>query len=112
MTGEDSLGWRMGKFVIINLASYFIGFAIASIGGLVRNLFLLRAGLILIALGAAAGGAVRLQAWASLDKRPPIYGLISIGLRIVAGIVILLIAIRVHFWDSPHLRQAPDRYGS
>jgi hypothetical protein len=97
MTRGDNGTQRMGQFVIINLASYFVGFAIALIGALVRNLFLLRLGLILLATGAVAGGAVRLQAWASLHKRPPVYGLISIGLRMAAGIAFLLIAIWVHF---------------
>jgi hypothetical protein len=77
VTRGDNGAQRMGQF--INLASYFVGFAIGLIGTLVRNLFLLRVGLLLLATGAVAGGAVRLQAWASLHKRPPVYGLISTG---------------------------------
>ncbi len=97
MTRGGNGAGRMGRFVIINLAGYFVGFVIALIGALVRYLLLLRVGLLLLAIGAVAGGAVRLQAWASLDKRPPVYGLISVALRIAAGITFLVIAIRVHF---------------
>lgn len=85
------------RTVIVNLAGYLVGFSIALIGAFVHSLILLRVGLLLVALGVAAGGAFRLQAWASLGKRPPPYGVISIGLRLAAAIALLIIAVRVHF---------------
>ncbi len=71
--------------------------AIGVIGLLVHALLAVRAGLLLIAIGIAAGAAWRMLAWASLGKRPPFYGVIAIGLRIAAALSVLGIAISVHF---------------
>jgi hypothetical protein len=88
---------NLTRTIVANLAGYFIGLAVAAIGYLIHSLFVLRAGLLLVAIGAAAGGLLRMQAWASTSKRPPVYGQISIGIRLAAAMAFFVIAIRVHF---------------
>ena len=88
---------NLTRTIVVNLAGYFIGLAVAVIGYLIHSLFVLRAGLVLVAIGVAAGGLLRMQAWTSTSKRPPVYGRISIGIRIAAAVALLAIAIRVHF---------------
>lgn len=87
----------MTRTIVVNLAGYFIGLAIAVIGYLIHSLLILRVGLVLVAIGIVGGAILRLQAWASLGKRLPGYGQISIGIRMAAAIALLVIAIRVHF---------------
>jgi hypothetical protein len=88
---------NLTRTIVVNLAGYFIGLAVAVIGYLIHSLLVLRAGLVLVAIGAVGGGLLRLQAWASTGKRPPVYGQVSIGIRMAAAIALLVIAIRVHF---------------
>jgi len=88
---------NLTRTIVANLAGYFIGLAVAVIGYLIHSLFVLHAGLLLVAIGVAAGGLLRMQAWASTSTRPPVYRRISIGIRMAAAIALLVIAIRVHF---------------
>jgi hypothetical protein len=98
---ESSAGNRVranfGRSIIINLASYFGGIAIAAVGVFIHSLPVIRIGLLLLAVGAAAGAVMRLLAFASLGKRVPFYGAISVGLRLAAAVALAVIAITVRF---------------
>lgn len=70
--------------------------AVAVFGLLVHSLLVIRAGLLMVGIGALAGSGIRLLAWESLRKRVPVLGLVGIGVQIAAAVGIFIVAVKVH----------------
>lgn len=85
----------LGQFTAVSLATGFGGILIGVLGLVLKLVLVVRLGLLLVVVSMALGAGWRFLAWAQLKRRPPVYGIVSIGIRVVAALVVLLAALKL-----------------